>query len=90
MAGLSQSGSFLSSFFQYTVTRRAGITKMDEDFPKVIRMPRNSKQASVTDSFAIVLAPKPILFRIAHRLDPQTDRIHDHSRNVPPGAKSVL
>lgn len=66
------------------------VTEMDEDFPKVIGMARNSKQPSVTDSLTIVRAPKAILLRIAHRLDSQPDRVHHHSSNVPPRPKPML
>lgn len=59
------------------------LTELNNNLPKIIRMPRQVKEALVTDLALIPRRPEPELLRIAHTLHHHPNGIQDHAGDVP-------
>lgn len=70
---------------------RAGLTELDNDLAKVVRMPRHAEEALVADGLALrVIPPEGVLLRVAHGLHCEADDEEDDADDVPACAEGVL
>lgn len=71
--------------------RGTGLTKLHDNFPKIIRMATPAEEADITHLPLITLiTPKPILLNIPHTLQHKAQYKQDHPSNIPPGPKLWL
>ena len=65
-------------------------TKLHDDFPKVIRMPRPAEEPHVTDSAFLRPLAETVLLHIAHAFHNEADDPQNHAGDVPPRPKTRL
>lgn len=67
-----------------------GLTKLDNNLPKIIWMPRQVKEPLVTNLALIHRRPEAELLRVANALHDRTDGVQNHSGDVPARAERRL